>query len=449
MTGVDVPCAAAHTAVMGATTRGGARRALITASIGSFVGGYDLALYGFFAVLLSKQFFPPGDPTAALLSTFMVFAIGFAVRPLGGLVFGHVGDRLGRRPALAASILLMAVGTLAISVLPPYGRIGVWAAVLLLACRMVQGLSIGGEVAGGNVFVLEHARTSRSGRAVSANLAANSLGYAAAAGGSLVLAEVLNAQQLASWGWRIPFAVAGPLGLIGVYLRMRVADTPHFQALDVTPQRFPLSHAVRTATRGILLFAGFAAMALLGGYLLIGYLPSYLARVAGLSTEETFKVTLITVVVLAGSLVLGGVLVDRFSPRVVAMASALAVAVAAVPGLLIVRQGTLTTAVLGAALWAVVLGVANTAGTSLSLMLFPTPIRFTATALALNVTAAVFGGTGPYVSTWLVASTGNPVAPGAYLTVVALASLIVAIALPRTGRNHSVEAPAALSPLGL
>ena len=131
------------------------------------------------------------------------------------------------------------------------------------------------------------------------------------------------------------------------------------------------------------------------------------------------------------------------------MASALAVAVAAVPGLLIVRQGTLTTAVLGAALWAVVLGVANTAGTSLSLMLFPTPIRFTATALALNVTAAVFGGTGPYVSTWLVASTGNPVAPGAYLTVVALASLIVAIALPRTGRNHSVEAPAALSPLGL
>src|SRR5204863_9290002 len=138
-------------------------------------GGYDLALYGFFAVLLSKQFFPPGDPTAALLSTFMVFAIGFAVRPLGGLVFGHVGDRLGRRPALAASILLMAVGTLAISVLPPYGRIGVWAAVLLLACRMVQGLSIGGEVAGGNVFVLEHARTSRSGRAVSANLAANRL----------------------------------------------------------------------------------------------------------------------------------------------------------------------------------------------------------------------------------------------------------------------------------
>lgn len=432
---------------MGAAIAGGARRALVTASIGSFVEGFDLALYGFFAVLLSKQFFPPGDPTA-LLATFMVFALGFAVRPLGGLVFGHVGDRLGRRPALAASILLMAVGTLAISVLPVYGRIGVWASVLLLVCRMVQGLSIGGEVAGGNVFVLEHARAGRSGRAVSVNLAASSLGFAAAAGSSLVLAGVLDAQQLASWGWRIPFAVGGPIGLIGVYLRVKVADTPHFQAVDAAVQRFPLTHAVRTATRGILLFAGFAAMALLGGYLLVGYLPSYFSRVAGLSTEETFAVTLITVVILTGSLVLGGVLVDRFPPRVVAMASALAVAVAAIPGLLIVRQGTFATAVLGAALWALVLGVANTAGTSLSLMLFPTPIRFTATALALNVTAAVFGGTGPYVSTWLVDSTGNPITPAVYLTVVALASLIVAIALPRTGQSVS-RAPAALAPRGL
>ncbi len=448
---MDVPDNRAHTAVMGDATSnsaGRARRALIAASLGSFVEGYDLALYGFFAVILSKQFFPPGDPTAALLATFAIFALGFAARPLGGLVFGHAGDRVGRRSALAASILLATVGTLAISILPTYARAGVWASALLLVCRIMQGLSTGGEVAGGNVFVLEHAQAGRPGRFVSANLAGNSLGFAAAAGASLVLAAVLDAPQLASWGWRIPFAVAAPLGLIGVYLRIKVADTPHFQVTAVQLQRFPLLHAVRTATRELLLFAGFAASALLGGYLLIGFLPSYLTRVAGLSTGETFAATLSTVVILAGSLVLGGVLVDRFPPRVVAMATALAMAVTAIPGLLIARQGTLATAILGAALWAVVLGVANTVGASLSLMLFPTPIRFTATALALNVTAALFGGTGPYVSTWLVDSTGNPIAPAVYLTVVALASLAVATALPRTDRGLS-EAPAALSLRGL
>jgi len=449
---MDVSAVGAHTAGMGDATSnspGGARRALIAASIGSFVEGYDLALYGFFAVILSKQFFPPSDPTAALLATFAIFALGFAARPLGGLVFGHVGDRLGRRSSLAASILVMTVGTLTISVLPTYARVGVWASVLLLVCRLVQGLSIGGEVAGGNIFVLEHARPGRSGRAVSANLAGSSMGFAVAAGTSLVLAAVLDAQQMASWGWRIPFAVAAPLGLIGVFLRMKVADTPHFRAADRELQRFPLIHAVRTATRGLLLFAGFAAMALLGGYLLVGYLPSYLTRVAGLSTGETFAATLGGVLILAGSLVLGGVLIDRFPPRAVAMASALAMAVVAVPGLLIVRQGTLAAAMLGAALWAVVLGVANTAGASLSLMLFPTPIRFTATALALNVTAAVFGGTGPYVSTWLVDTTGNPIAPAVYLTVVALASLIVATALPQTGPGLSAAKASALSLRGL
>jgi MHS family proline/betaine transporter-like MFS transporter len=194
----------------------GSRRVVIATSVGTAIESYDLLLYGFLATVFAPLFFPHSDPTAALLNTFAIFAVGFAARPLGGIVFGHIGDRLGRRTALAASILIMAGAGLAIGLLPTYHSIGVWAPLLLLLCRLSQGFSAGGEFVGANLLLLEHATAGRAGRWVSANLVAVQVGSAFAASSSLLLTRTLSEAQLASWGWRLPFFAAVPLGLVGL-----------------------------------------------------------------------------------------------------------------------------------------------------------------------------------------------------------------------------------------
>lgn len=406
---------------------GGARRTVIAASVGTVIEGYDLLLYGYFAGVLAKRFFPADDPTAALLNTFAIYAVGFAVRPIGGVVFGHVGDRVGRRPALAASMLLMAAGTLGIGLLPTYQSIGVWAPVSLLICRLVQGFAIAGEYVGANILILEHAADGRSGRAVSANQVAVYVGVAAAAATSLLLASALTPAQLAAWGWRVPFLAAVPLALVGLYIRASVPDSPALHAPGITRPRFPLVVALRTVKRGIAVFAGWLVMVTVGGFLLFGYMPTYLTRVVGLGATTAFGANLAAVFALAAGAVAGGHLVDRFPPRTVASASAVGVAVSVVPGFLLIQQGTFATAVLGQAIWAVGIGIGATVSALLSASQFPVPVRFAATGLAYNVTVTVFGGTAPYVSTWLISRTHDPVAPAWYLAGAALLGLGTAV----------------------
>ncbi len=412
--------------------QGSSRRVVVAASIGTFVESFDLALYGYLAVILAGRFFPSDDPDAALLATFAVFALGFGVRPLGGILFGHIGDRLGRRPAIAASVLLAAVATASIAVLPTYQQVGLVAPVLLLTCRLLQGFSAGGEIAGANVFVFEHAQPGRAGRAVSVNMAASSLGFAGAAAVGWLMTVVMDAGQLASWGWRLPFAMAAPLGLIGLYLRWRVAESPAFDVAETARPRFPLGRTLRTAWRGVLIFVGFVAMVLVGSYLLVGYLPSYLARAAGLSATEVSTASILAAMALGAGAILGGQLVDRVPLRAAAVACAAGLIVVAVPGFLLLRQGTLAAAVAGETMWAIVIGVGNVIGAALALRLFAVSFRFTATAFAINLTSVAFGGTAPYVSAWLVESTGNVTAPALYLTVLAVGGLGVALfAVPR------------------
>jgi len=416
---------------------------VVAASIGTFVESYDLALYGYLAVILAGQFFPAGDPDAALLATFAVFALGFAVRPLGGILFGHVGDRLGRRPAIAASVLLASAATASIALLPTYQRAGLVAPVLLLICRLLQGFSAGGVIAGANIFVLEHAEDGRAGRSVSANIAASSLGFGAAAAIGWLMTVAVDADQLASWGWRLPFAVAAPFGVIGLYLRWRVAESPAFR--PAARPRFPLGQMMRTAWRGVLIFVGFFAMVLVGSNLLVGFLPSYLARTAGLSAAEVSVANIVAAVALGAGAVLGGYLVDRVPLRVVAVACAAGLIVTAVPGLLVIRQGTLGAAVAGETLWAVVIGVGTVIGATLAVRLFAPSVRYTAAAFAINVTSVVFAGTAPYVSAWLVGRTGNVNAPALYLTLLAVGGLAMALfVLPRRAGERPRPASAAL-----
>ncbi len=416
-----------HPSPATAASAGSPSRRVVTAvSIGTVIEAYDLLLYGYFATIFAQLFFPASDPTAALLNTFAIFAVGFAARPLGGIVFGHVGDRLGRRTALAASILVMAGATLAIGLLPTYRSIGAWAPALLLLCRLLQGFSVGGEFVGGNILILEHASADRSGRWVSANQVASYAGVAAAATTSLVLAQTMSQAQLVSWGWRLPFFAAVPLALVGLYLRLRIPDSPAFQTVAARRLAFPLGAALRTAKRGMLVYGAWLAMIGLGAYLLLVYMASYLIRVVGMDSAGAFGANLAAVAVLAASAFAGGYLVDRYPPRLVALASAIGVAVTAVPSFLIVQQGSTAAAIVGQALLAACLGVAVTFGATLSVSQFPVEVRYTAVGFSHNVTVTLFGSTAPYVSTWLVDRTDNPIVPAWYLVVVTLVGLAVA-----------------------
>lgn len=307
--------------------------------------------------------------------------------------------------------------------------------MLLLLCRTLQGLSASAEVTGAQLLILEHAPAGRRGRAVAVNNAAGHLASAAAATTGLLLARLLSPEQLAGWGWRLAFLAAAPIGLVGLYVRTRLVDSPAFLALGERAKqgRAPLAQALRTAKRGMLIVGVWAAVTTLGVYLLVGLLPSYLVQTAGLSRTDAFTTNLIAVLTLASSALIGGYLLDRYPLRRVAIMAMAGVAVTAVPGFLVITEGrSFGAALTGQIMWTMFLGATYTTGAMLAVTLFPVAVRFTATALAFNIGIALFGSTAPYVSTWLVSTTHSPIAPGVYLLIAALAGLLAAIyGLPR------------------
>ena len=408
----------------------GYRRLVVATSVGNFIEIYSVLVFGAFASFLAEQFFPHRDPTAALLGTFAIFAVGALTRPFGGIIFGHIGDRFGRRTALMSSLLLMSVATTAIAVLPTYERVGLLAPTLLLLCQILQLVSAGGEYPGSNVFLMEHAARGWRGRAISVNAIAGNLAAAGATGIALILANVLSPEQLSTWGWRAAYLVAAPIGLVGLYLRIRLADTPAFTALGEAPRlsRAPVVRALSTAKRAMLVLTAWMAPVAAGQLMLIVFLPAYLIRLVGRSPTEAFSASLIVILTQVVMMVVTGYLVDRFPLRRVMIAVMCGVAAGAVPGFFILTHSrSVGGLLLGQALWSLFTGAAVVLSGVLNLVLFAVPIRFTASALATNVGVGVFGGSTPYVSVWLVAVTASPLAPGFYLLVLASVGLLAAI----------------------
>jgi MHS family proline/betaine transporter-like MFS transporter len=305
--------------------------------------------------------------------------------------------------------------------------VGLVAPVLLLVCRVLQGLSVSGEIPGSQLLVTEYAARGRRGRTLAVNNVAGTMAGATAATVGLLLARTLPPDDLASWGWRVAFLAAAPIGLVGIYLRTRLLDSPAFLALGELVKQGgpPLAQAFRTVRSGMLVLAAWTAASALGGFLLAGFLPTYLIKVAGLSVDDAFAANLVALLVQAVSTVAAGFLVDRFPLRRVAIVVMGGIAVTVVPGFLIITHWHgLTGALIGQSIWAVFLGATYTLTTMIAMTLFPVAIRFTALAVAYNLSLTVFGSTAPYASTWLVATTGSPLAPAFYLAAAAVAGLL-------------------------
>lgn len=425
-----------------ATGESGLRRVLTSAAIGQFVEWYDFVIYAYSAAIIAKLFFPNADPTAALLSTFAIYAVGFVMRPLGGFIFGPLGDRIGRRRVLSLVILMMGAATLCIGLLPTYEQIGLLAPILLVVCRLVQGLSAAGETVGSNAFVAEHAPSDRRGLYVGFTYSFANLPPIAAALLVLLLTNVLTGEAYASWGWRIPFLIGGPLALVGLYIRHKVDESPAFQATKAARNvaSSPLRDAVRDQKKAMGFSFALAAFSSLGFYTLAGYFVSYLITTVGLNSNAALISNSVALFVAFLTMIFGGHLSDRLGRKPVLIAGLVINALVCIPAYLIAAQGSLATAILGQSLLAFGCGLFwGPVGIAL-MELFPTRTRYSASAISYNLAYTIFGGTAPLLGTWLVMQSGSKIAPAVYMCAVSIAVLLVVLRIPETYRSSLVHA---------
>ncbi len=409
-----------------ASTPEAARKAVTAGAIGNFIEWYDFAVYGYFATIIATQFFPSENRVASLLATFAVFAVAFFMRPLGAFVFGSFGDRIGRRTTLAAAVILMGVSTLMIGVLPTYAQIGVFAPILLVVARLLQGFSAGGEWSGSAAFMVEYAPPDRRGLygswqqfSIVAGLLAGSLM------GSL-LGVVLSEDALNAWGWRVPFILGVLVGLVGLYLRLRLQDTPAFLAIEQKEEKTdaPVRESFTTHGGESLNAFGFTIAWTVSYYILLTYMPTYVSETLGLSLTSALTANAIGLVVLMVLIPFTGALSDRIGRKPLLVAFSVLIALLSYPLFLLVSTGNFLFIVVGQVLFALIICLFSGPGPAALVEMFPTNVRYSALGVSYNLAVAAFGGTAPFVATFLIDRTGSNLAPGIYLIVAAVITLI-------------------------
>lgn len=434
------------------------RRATTAAAVGNCMEWYDFGVYSYLAATIGAQFFPSADPGLQLIASFSTFAIAFLVRPLGGLVFGPLGDRVGRTRILAVTMLFMAAGTFAIGLIPSYASIGVAAPILLLVARMVQGFSTGGEYGGASTFTAEYAPDSRRGFFCSFLDFGTFIGYAVGSGVVTVMTLALSETDMDSWGWRIPFLVAGPLGAVGLYIRLKLEDTPAFKAQldthqDTMDQRehtqwHSLWIAVTRYWRPLVVCAGLVLLYNVTNYMVTAYLPSYLTEVLGRRAFFADMLILAGMLLVVATITFVGRAADHWGRRSTFAIGGVAQVVLAVPCFLLIRSAGTVLPLFGVLVLSLVL--AFYAGTSAATLpaLFPTHIRYTAMGIGFNVSVAAFGGTTPLLTETLVNWTGDEMLPAYYLVVAGLIGLVAVVFLPETAGLPLAEAQPQVASIG-
>ncbi|WP_233515549.1 MFS transporter [Marinitenerispora sediminis] len=414
------------------------RRAVGAAAIGNATEWFDFGVYSYLAATIGKVFYPAASEGVQLIASFTTFAAAFLVRPLGGLFFGPLGDRIGRQRVLALTMVLMAAGTLCIGLLPPYAAIGVAAPVLLLVARLVQGFSTGGEYGGATTFVAEYAPDRRRGFLCSWLEFGTICGYVAGALLVTALTAALSPAEMLSWGWRVPFLVAGPLGAVGLYLRLRLEDTPAFRterhsfrrgAGEVRTLRAQFRATVLAQWRPLLLCVGLVLVFNVDNYLLTAYLPTYLSSVLGYDEAHGLLVVLVAMAAMLPVIGAVGRLSDRIGRRPVLISGCVASVVLALPAFWLLQRGSVAGVLLGSLALAAALVHFSGAAPATLPALFPTPVRYGALAIGFNVSVSLFGGTTPLVAEALVQATGNRYLPALQMMAAGVIGLVAVLGI--------------------
>jgi len=401
---------------------------IFLSSIGGALEFYDFVIYIVFAPIISQVFFPKTDKFASLMGIYAIFAIGYFIRPLGGIIFSHFGDKYGRKKTFICSVMLMAVPTGLIGFLPTNYYAGTFATILLVILRLLQGLSIGGEIPGALSFTCEHIKSNSRGLACGIIFAFFNMGILIASLINLVLISLLSSEQLLLWGWRIPFIFGGILGIFSFYLRKMMTESPLFISMrgETNKIKIPLLETVYrywpNLIRGIL-FTWLGAVVI---NLLYLYLPTYLTTILSYPASQVSLFNSINLIFYALLIVTINWLSDSVGRK------------------LILFIGSFGFALLGYFLFAelsrqstqhliVVMGIISILSSCVTIYpcilaeLFPTPIRYTGIAISYNIGFAVFGSVTPFVATYLIEATGNVLAPSYYLIISAVFCLIALI----------------------
>ena len=431
--------------------------------VGNFMEWFDFGIYGYLAVTLADDFTSDLPEPWGLLVTLLGFAISFLVRPFGGFVLGPLGDRIGRQKVLFLTMAMMATATALIGLLPGSAEIGLWAIVPLYLLKMVQGFSTGGEYAGATTYVSEFSPDRSRGFWSSWLDVGSYVGFAAGASAvaitTAITTSISGENAMVEYGWRIPFLLAIPLGIVAIYFRLRIPETPSFEQThaaeaaqeigsDDPLARQGLRGIVRHHWRALLIGIALVAATNTAGYALTSYMPTYLETEVGISNLGAAVATVPVLLVMSATLPLIGKLSDRIGRKPVYAIAAGSAVVLLVPAFLIMQIGELWAVMIALFMAAVPVAFYVAISASALPALFPTASRFGAMAVAYNIAVSLFGGTTPLFSQALIEWTGNTLMPAFYIMFFAALGLLALLAMRETARRPllgsvpAVETPA-------
>ena len=417
------------------------RRAAVASFMGNFVEWFDYAAYGYLATVIALTFFPQTDSATGLLATFAVFALSFLVRPVGGLVWGHFGDKYGRRSALSWSILIMTVSTFCIGLLPGYNHIGLWAPALLLLIRLVQGFSASGEYAGASAFLAEYAPDGKRGFYTSIVPASTAAGLLFGAVFVAAMHSLMSVENLHDWGWRLPFLLAAPFGLVGRYIRMSLQDSPKFLEMEQRLEakecatHAPIRELLTVHRRAVMIGIGVTCLNAVAFYLLLSYMPTYLSTEMGMDESDSFIASTVSLASYIGLIFLMGKLSDRFGRKTMLVSASVLFLLLTFPLFGMLGNPSLVVILMIQIAFGAILAMNDGTLPCFLAEIFPTRVRFSGFAFSFNLANALFGGTAPFIATWLIQLTGNKMAPAWYLLAAAGVALVAMLASRETAHK--------------
>jgi MHS family proline/betaine transporter-like MFS transporter len=413
------------------------RKAVGAAAMGNLVEWFDYGIYSYVAIYIAMSFFPGGDSGSNVALTFALFAVAYLVRPLGGMILGPLGDRVGRKRVLALTIVVMSVASFAIGLLPTFGAVGWLAPILLVIARLVQGFATGGEYGGAAAFIAEYAPDKRRGFYCSFLEFGTTGGFVLAAGLVTVLQLGLSPEAMASWGWRIPFLVAGPLGLVGLYLRSKLEDTPAFLELEQKHQvsESPLKETLTHHWRPVLVCMGLVLFYNVAVYTILFYMPTYLQTTLGLEETPALLYILGMMLMIMFVIIPVGALSDRIGRKPLIVTACVGFIVLGYPSFMLLAMGTVLGTVAGLVILGLLLVLLLGTMSATLPALFATDVRYGGFSIGYNLSTSIFGGTAPFILETLVISTGNNAMPGIYIVVASLVSMVAVIAVAESARK--------------
>ncbi len=395
---------------------------IIIGLIGNMMEWYDFAVYGYFAMIIGKLFFPMTDPAVSLIASFGAFAAGFLVRPLGGLVFGRIGDLVGRQKAMTLSVIAMAVPTVLMGCLPTYETIGIAAPILLIVLRIIQGLSVGGEYTSSLIFLAENAPKNRKAFTAVWGVWGGTAGILLGSGVGLLVSSFLSDDQLVNWGWRIPFAIGGLVALTGWWIRSNMhVEIPLAQTSSPVKDVFTryrwdvLRVALLNIGSGVAFYTAFV------------YAVSYIRNIDKLSESIALELNTLAMLVLLAVLPVSAWMSDRYGRKKILLISTILLVFLSIPLFHLIHSVDEIQILIGEVIFAVVVGMGSGGIVALNVELIPAPVRCTGLAFAYNASMGLFGGTTPLMAAWLINYTGNQIAPAYWVVTTASLSLLTLV----------------------